>query len=184
MKAPFIVGKLLNLRGLVEEDAVGNYPRWFNNEQVCHHNSHHVFPFSQSAAIEYIRHSWESAEMIVLAITDKKNDVHIGNISLQNINLINRTAEFAIIIGEEEYWGKGYAKEAAELIVRHGFMELNLNRIYCGTSIDNAPMRKLAIYLGMTQEGIRRGHIFKHGVYIDLVEFGLLKDEFILKFPQ
>lgn len=60
----------------------------------------------------------------------------------------------------------------------HGFRAMNLNRIACGTQLDNDGMRKLAQSLGMKEEGRRRQAQFKHGRYIDVVEFGLLRDEF------
>ena len=39
-------------------------------------------------------------------------------------------------------------------------------------------MRKLAAYLGMKEEGQRRQARYKLGRYVDVVEFGLLRDEF------
>ena len=40
--------------------------------------------------------------------------------------------------------------------MKHGFEQLNLHRIYCGTSVKNIAMQKLAAALGFVQEGIRR----------------------------
>jgi RimJ/RimL family protein N-acetyltransferase len=182
MTTAFLEGTRLYLRGLTEEDASGNYPAWFNDAQVCEFNSHHVFPYGRKDAEAYIRSTYEAKESLILAVVLKDKHIHIGNISLQRINLIDRTAEFAVVIGDRASWGKGYAREAAELICRHGFMELNLNRIYCGTSIDNHAMRKLAEGLGMLMEGKRRSHMFKHGRYVDIVEYGVLRPEFFAKF--
>jgi ribosomal-protein-alanine N-acetyltransferase len=182
MITAFLEGKRLYLRGLIDEDASGKYPNWFDDTRVCEFNSHHVFPYSQKDAEAYIRSTHASKDTLALAIVLKDKHVHIGNISLQKINFIDQTAEFAIIIGDRDFWGKGYSREAAELLFRHGFMELNLNRIYCGTSVDNHAMLKLAEELGMQMEGKRRSHMFKHGRYVDIIEFGVLKTEFLAKF--
>jgi len=119
---------------------------------------------------------------LVLAIIELKNDKHIGNIALDNINYINRAAELSIIIGNASCSGKGLGKDAARLICDHGFMALNLNRIACGTFANNTGMRKLAGYLGMVEEGIRRQAVYKNGRYLDIIEYGILKKEYIKKF--
>jgi ribosomal-protein-alanine N-acetyltransferase len=174
MKNVFLSGKRIYLRPLEKKDLKGNYVSWFNNEAVCEFNSHHVFPYTVAQAKNYIESKSGDKNNLALAIIVKKGNHHIGNISLQNINYINRAAEFAIILGENFFWGKGYAKEASLLIIAHGFKALNLHRIYCGTFAKNIAMQKLAKFLGMKKEGEKKDAIFKNGVYIDIVEFGLL----------
>lgn len=181
MKIPFLTTKRIYLRALVEDDLRGNYIKWFNDAEVCRYNSHHFFPYSQEHGRKYIQDVDSSQDNLVLAIVTKKNNVHIGNISLLKINYIDRSAEYAILVGEKSFWGKGYAKEASDLIVKHGFVELNLNRIYCGTSEDNVGMIKLAKALGMKNEGVRRRAIYKNGSYHNIIEFGLLRSEYLEK---
>ena len=79
--------------------------------------------------------------------------------------------------GEKEVWGKGYSKEAGRLIVNHAFKVLNLQRIFCGTSEKNIPMQRLALGMGFKEEGRRRRSVFKDGEYLDILEYGLLKEE-------
>lgn len=165
------------LRGLQESDIYANYVNWLNDEEVCRNNGHHIFPYSEKQAVEYIDFANKTKDALILAIVTNKGNVHIGNIALQNINYIHRTADFAIIMGEKEYWGKGYSKEAARLIVNHGFSALNLHRINIGTTKDNDPMQKLAIGMGFAKEGVRRKALFKNNVYVDIIEYGLLKSE-------
>jgi len=98
---PFIIGKTITLRHLVPEDIEGNYPNWFNDADICVGNSHHVYTFTKDTALEYIRSLSERRDIIVLAIIDKSDEQHVGNISLQKINYISRSAELAIIIGEK-----------------------------------------------------------------------------------
>ena len=175
---PFLVGPRVVLRALVESDATGVYPSWFNDEEVCRGNSHHVFPFSQEEALEYIRASARSRELLVLAVTLRADGCHIGNIALERMKPVDGSAEFAIVIGDRSAWAKGYATEAARLICQHGFRALNLHRIGCGTFDDNEPMKRLAARLGMREEGRRREAAYKDGRYVDVVEYGVLKDEF------
>jgi RimJ/RimL family protein N-acetyltransferase len=176
---PFLQGQHIYLRVLTDEDASGDYPAWLNDAEVCRGNSHHVFPYPKEAALDYIRKVRESTTNLALAIVLREDHRHIGNITLQSIHPINRSAEFAMLIGDKSAWGKGYGLEAGQLMCQHGFETLNLHRIYCGTFADNAGMIGLAHALGMKEEGRRREAAFKDGKYLDIVEFGLLESELL-----
>lgn len=180
----FLEGDNLYLRNLNKEDINNNYIHWFDDSEVCKMNSHHRFPNSEESMIKYIESVNNSNNQLVLAIIDKNDKDHIGNVSLQNINYINRSAEFAIIIGEKKYWGKGIGKECGKLIIKHGFSELNLHRIYCGTLSKNNGMINLAETLGFKKEGIRHEAEFKNNIYFDIIEFGLLKKEWKTNFSE
>lgn len=173
----FIVGKRVILRTLCLKDVAGPYLSWFNDAEVCRYNQHHVFAYYKHQAQEYIRKSISSRSELVLAIVTKRGARHIGNIALQRIDLISRNAQFSIILGDKKYWGKGYAKEAMRLLLKHGFTQMNLHRIYCATTVDNIAMQKLALSVGMKREGLRRQAAFKSGRYVDVVEYGLLRNQ-------
>lgn len=178
---PFLVGDRIYLRALYETDAWGPYPTWFNDEETCRGNSHHVYPYTPEQALEYIRHANQSRQDLVLAIVRKEDDQHIGNIALHHISPVYRSAEYAIVIGEKVDRGKGYSKEAGRILFNHGFFTLNLHRIACGTFADNLPMVRLAAYLCMQVEGRRREAAYKDGSYIDVIEFGVLEREYAAK---
>lgn len=177
-KEVFLEGKRIYLRSLKKEDIRGNYARWLNDHEVCRFNNHGYFPATAKELEKYVDRVNSDNSILVLAIVSKRGNVHIGNIAFRYIDWISRSAEFAIIIGEKKFWGKGIAKEAADLILRHGFNELNLHRIYCGTSEDNIPMRSLAAYLGMKKEGLRRQAFFKNEKYRNIIEYGILRHEY------
>jgi RimJ/RimL family protein N-acetyltransferase len=179
---PFLVGKKVYLRALTESDSEGSYPTWFNDADVCRWNSHHIFPYTPEDARAYIQQANSDHSRLVLAVVRSKDDVHIGNIALDRINYINRTAELTIVIGDRTCWGAGYGTEAARLICDHGFLALNLNRIACGTFEDNVGMRKLAECLGMAEEGRRRKAVYKLGRYVDIIEYGVLRSEYVARF--
>ena len=132
------------------------------------------FRTAAEGALEYIRAVRARRDCLVLAVVLRDGDRHIGNISLQSIDPISRSAEFAIVMGDKATWGKGYGEEAGALIVAHGFRALNLHRIYCGTFESNQGMRKLAERLGMREEGRRRDAAFKDGEFVDVIEYGVL----------
>jgi RimJ/RimL family protein N-acetyltransferase len=173
----FLKGERIHLRALMEKDLTSSYLQWLNDEEVCRNNSHAVFPNTEQR-MKTFYNSIQNQLNVVLAIIHSDTDRHIGNVSLQNINWISRNAEFAILMGEKDFWGKGYGKEAARLIMQYGFERLNLHRIYCGTLNGNSGMIKLAASMGMIEEGRRREAIFKNGKYVDILEYGILYHEF------
>lgn len=178
MNKPYLIGETIYLRTIEAGDLTESYRQWFNDGEVCQFNSHHRFPSYQENLTDYFRDVIKSKNNLVLAIVDKKNDAHVGNIALQNLNYIDRSAELAIIIGNKDYWRKGVGEEACNLIVSHGFNALNLHRIYCGTSEKNAGMQKLAEKLGFKKEGIARDAIFKEGSYHNVFNYGLLGSDY------
>jgi [ribosomal protein S5]-alanine N-acetyltransferase len=174
----FLKGECITLRPLTDEDVNGNYSRWLNDPEITQYNSHGRFPVSKDDLLNFIKAAHVSRTSLVFAIEDTATGVHIGNISLQGISWVDRSAEIAFLLGEKSYWGKGIMKEAGALVIRHAFMQLNLHRIHCGTSSENKGMQKLAENLGMKQEGLRREAIFKNGIFLDVIEFGILASEY------
>lgn len=166
------------VRALNLDDLDGPYPSWFEDQQVCQYNNHGKF-FKSKAELESFIANISNRQELVWAICHDK-DGHIGNVSLQSINWINRSAEFAILMGNKAHWNKGAAFLASNQLVKHGFEKLNLHRIYCGTAATNQGMIKLASKLHMTQEGLRRQHLFLEGHWCDMLEFGVLKEEFAM----
>ena len=160
------------VRGLCEADIEGPYPSWFEDQEVCAFNSHGKFVRTKEYFRQFIR-GLDADRMIVWAICHAE-DGHIGNVALQNISLINRNAEFAIILGDRSHWGKGVGELASKTIIEHGFKKLNLHRIYCGTAANNEGMKKLALNLGMKVEGIRKEHVFLNGAWVDVIDYGIV----------
>jgi [ribosomal protein S5]-alanine N-acetyltransferase len=184
MIPPFLEANDIYLRPLLPEDADGPYLNWFNDDVVCQGNSHHVVPYTYQAAQAYIDKAQTFDSQLVLAVVLQEGHKHIGNVALLRIDFISRSSEFAIVIGEKDCWGKGYSKQAARLIFDHAFFTINLKRIYCGTFETNITMKKLAEFMGMREEGRRRNAAFKNNGYVDIIEFGVLRDEYIFQPPK
>ncbi|WP_084607367.1 GNAT family N-acetyltransferase [Sulfurospirillum arcachonense] len=169
-------GERIYLRELRLEDAQGNYPNWLNDPEVCRYNSHGDILYTKEMAKEYIKSIQNSLTCKVFAICENVDETHIGNISLQNISVKNKNAEFAILMGEKSFWGKGYAKEASDMLLEYGFNNLCLHRIYCGTSEANTPMQKLAHAMNMEKEGVKKEALFKDNKFYDVFEYAIVNE--------
>lgn len=165
------------VRSLRESDLNGPYQSWFEDQEVCKYNSHGKFFKNANWFREYYD-NLNREDRVVWAIC-QQDDGHIGNVSLQNISFINRNAEFAILIGNRKHWRKSVGLNASLALLHHGFEKLNLERIYCGTAAANLGMQHLALRLGMLEEGRRRKHLFLDGAWQDMLEFGVLREDFL-----
>lgn len=164
------------VRVLRQSDLSGPYPGWFEDQLVTQNNSHGKFVKTQEYFQEYFDRL-NSEDQLVWAICHK-DDGHIGNICLQLINFVNRNADFGMLIGDKRHWGKGVALKALQALLEHGFYKLNLERIYCSTPATNHAMQKIALKVGMTEEGRRRSHLYLEGQWVDMIQYGILRDEY------
>jgi ribosomal-protein-alanine N-acetyltransferase len=175
---PFLVGKKCYLRGLEKADLTGPYFQWFNDQEVTRHMFHGAFPNSEARMQKFFDHVSTSEKDLVLAIIDKKTNKHVGNIGLHHINWIYRTAELGIIIGEAKTQGKGLGTEALQLILNHGFMRLNLHKVYLLTEEGNIAAVKAFEKAGFKKEGLLREDCFRNGKYANSHYMGCLRKDF------
>jgi len=54
---------------------------------------------------------------------------HIGNCSYYNVDNLRKETDLGILIGDREYWEKGYGSDALATLVRHIFDDVGLKRI-------------------------------------------------------
>jgi RimJ/RimL family protein N-acetyltransferase len=98
--------------------------------------------------------------------------MHIGNIGLHKIDYIHRHAEIGIIIGEKEFWKRGFATKSVNAIADYAFNTLNLHKLYAIVMKENTGSMKAFENAGFDKEGLIRDHFFKHGIYHDVVYWG------------
>ena len=85
-------------------------------------------------------------------------------------------AELGYCVGKP-FWNRGYATEAARLIVAFGFNELQLNRIASRHLVRNPASGRVMQKIGMVLEGTLRQDTVKWGKYEDLHAYGLLRND-------
>jgi RimJ/RimL family protein N-acetyltransferase len=73
---------------------------------------------------------------------DTLDGKHIGNCSCYNIDFEKEEAELGILIGDRDYWDKGYGSDAVITLLNHIFKEKKLKKIYLHTLEDNIRAQK------------------------------------------
>lgn len=137
-------------------------------------------PYPDGAAEEWIasRMQRQNGE-IAFAIDDGEL---VGVIGLHPRGDDDR-AEIGYWIGVP-YWGRGYATEAGWEVIRYGFEQLGLNKIYAGCFSRNPASGRVLQKLGMRREGTLRQQHKKWGEYVDVEFYAILRDEYEVLHPQ
>ena len=66
----------------------------------------------------------------------------IGNCMYYDIDTIRKQTEIGILIGDREYWNKGYGTDAVDTICRYIFESTDFKKIYLHTLIWNTRAQK------------------------------------------
>lgn len=92
------------------------------------------------------------------AIVDD-TDEYVGTISLKNISPANKNAEYAIVTKRDAH-GTGLAYEATKEIIKYGFEDLKLHRIYLNVLEENDRANHFYKKCGFVYEGTSKEHIY------------------------
>jgi RimJ/RimL family protein N-acetyltransferase len=90
------------------------------------------------------------------------NGEHIGNCAYYNINRFKGEAEVGIMLGNRQYWNRGYGTEAMILLADYIFNKHNFKRIYLKTLDCNIRAQRCFLKCGFTNCGTKKqdGHNF------------------------
>lgn len=105
---------------------------WFNDPEVSIPLGDEAYtPYSLEKARDDVQEIINKQKHM-FSIIDSVTDTLIGRCGLYNIDWINRKAGLGIVIGEKEYWNRGYGQDATSLLLEHAFHFLNLNSVMLG----------------------------------------------------
>jgi [ribosomal protein S5]-alanine N-acetyltransferase len=133
-----------------------------------------AYPYTEQDARDFLRLAREP-DKLWLAITLRPEGRQIGGIGFR-IETQHRHAELGYWLGAP-YWGHGYATEAAQEMLRYGFEELALHRIFATHFKHNPASGRILKKIGMRYEGCQREHLLKWGDFVDSEMYGILRRE-------
>ena len=152
---------------------------WVNDEEVmCFYgdpcNTQSLAEVEQWFARLQEASGYSSKQFIIKT----EEGIPIGRIFYQYLDIKHNRTELGILIGEKEYWGKGYGTDAIIAFLDYLFNELGLHRVYLHVQSYNTRASRCYEKCGFIQEGIFRHHSFTRGEYYDDLIMGILRDEF------
>jgi RimJ/RimL family protein N-acetyltransferase len=89
------------------------------------------------------------------------------------------TAEWGFAMGSP-FWGTGIFPEAAGLVVDFVFDIVGTHRLEARAAVANGRGNGALKKLGAVQEGVLRKSLFRHGLYLDQILWGILEEDWRL----
>ncbi len=132
-----ILGANIVLRTKTIDDATDDY-NWESDPELARLDA--TSPVSCSLAryrtdyAEELRNPYSASCRFGI---DTKDGTHIGNCAYYNINERHSETELGIMIGNRDYWNKGYGVEVITTLLDHVFQNTQLKRVYLKTLANN-----------------------------------------------
>ncbi len=102
----------------------------------------------------------------------------IGDCGLFNADRRSGTAEVGIGIGDRDYRGRGYGREALGLLVEYGFRLQNFRKLWLEVHGSNERAIRSYRAVGFVEEGRQREQTWSGGRYEDVVLMALFRSDF------
>ena len=123
-----------------------------------------------------------ATKYIFKAVNESTNEV-IGHISLGNVDRINESARIGkVLIGQSESRGNGYGTQLMLAALTFAFEELKLHKVTLGVFDFNTSAIKCYEKVGFKKEGLLRDARKNGDEYWNLIEMGILENEWKAKF--
>ena len=173
-----IYGKRVRLRGAERSD-LEKFVVWINDPEVTRGLTL-TLPMSsvdEEKWFEGMQQRPQEAKSLVIDMKDGDGWRVIGNSGFFDFDWLARGAEVGIMIGEKSIWNQGYGTEVMNLLLRHGFGTLNLNRVYLRVYAENHFAIRTYKKVGFVHEGCLRQAVYKYGKYSDVFVMSVLREE-------
>ncbi len=177
-KGPTIRTRRLLLRPFATEDADAlqrlaadrevadqmiSLPRPLRRENLQHWIRTHRLEFARGSAFRF-------------AIGMPEAQPLVGAVELRDVDPEHLQAELSFWVGKP-WWGRGFATEAAEGVLRFAFENVGLNRVYAHHMLRNPASGRVLAKLGMQHEGLLRERVRKNDSFEDVVLCARVRDD-------
>jgi RimJ/RimL family protein N-acetyltransferase len=150
---------------------------WLNDSEVMKYLENAFPSRSYESVVEY--YEQRIKEPYRYMIIDQKSSKPIGTCRLFNINHKDDRCEFALIIGDKDYWGKGYGMDAVEMCKKIAFVGLNLNRLELHCYAINNRAIKLYTKCGFKKDGQLREYSQLNSKHEDVIIMSILSADYL-----
>ena len=169
---------MYKLRELCKED-LKEINKWRNNKTLID-NLGAQYRYINLSVDEkwYDNYMQNRMSCVRCSIIDENNNI-IGLVSLTDINQINQSCIYHIMIGNDVNQGKGAGTYATKTMINHAFNNLNLKRIELSVLTTNKQAIHLYESCGFIKEGTRRKCTYKNGKFVDMHIYSILYEDWI-----
>jgi RimJ/RimL family protein N-acetyltransferase len=176
--SPTLPSPRLILRELVVEDwpAVHDYAR---RAEACRYqpwgpNTPDESRAFVEAAVASSASPARARYALALTLASPGRLIGVGELNVRSVPF--RTGEISYIV-HPDLWGQGFATEAAAALLRFGFDDLGLHRIYATCDPRNVASGRVLQKCGLAHEGRRRHDMLLRDGWRDSDLYAILEDE-------
>ncbi len=168
-----LIGEKVVLREKKLNDAAEDYV-WRRDTELSQLDATRPISMSFSDYHQYTREElkYDSYYSVRLAV-ETLDGIHIGNCMYYDINDRRKEAEFGIMIGNRDYWGRGYGSDAVKTLINYVFSSTHLTKIYLHTLEENHRARRSFTKSGLSE--IRK--VKRSGK--DFIRMEIIKDDWL-----
>lgn len=161
-----IANKKIRLRPKKIADAFNNY-QWQTDPELVKLDAASMInsSFVHYLSLYLAELKYPSPQRKSFAIEASNGD-HIGNCSYYDVNRRKSEAQLGIMIGDRNYWSKGYGTAAVITLLGHIFANTEINRVYLKTLVSNIRAQKCFRKCGF----IFQNHIKSDGYHFVVME--------------
>jgi RimJ/RimL family protein N-acetyltransferase len=131
-------------------DELKVYLSWMRNKKASPFIQGVNENFTSQELIDYILEKNDSKTALLLGIFVKPDKTHIGNIKLEII-IPRKSAAIGILIGEEDWRGKGVGLEVMTRVLLYCFKDLKLETVELGVNMNNIAAINLYSRIGFIE---------------------------------
>ncbi|MFT6899912.1 MAG: ribosomal-protein-alanine N-acetyltransferase [Colwellia sp.] len=157
-------------------DVNSTYVNWLNDPQVNQYLETRFQQQTLSSVTCFVADILANNSDHLFTIRSHLNG-HIGNIKIGGINKHHGVGYISLFIGDKTVWGKGYAKQAIQLVSDYAFNTLQLRKLSARAYQPNIGSTKAFLSAGYKHDGIFKDHFVLHGKSCDLIQVCLFKSE-------
>ena len=128
--------------------------------------------------IDWLNGTFDRHEAVQWAITLPEDDLLMGTCGNYAWDRHDRHVDVGYHI-LPSHWGQGYATEACHAVLRWSFEHLDVHRIQADCTVGNIASERVLLKCGFMVEGIWRESCWEHGRFVDIKQFGVLRQEYI-----
>jgi len=169
-------GKKIHLTS-VERESLEQMRNWRNQPEMRKYFREYREISKDMQENWYTKRVQSDREQVNFEIHENNTGALIGHCGLYYIDWLHRHAEFGIYVGDKTYRSGGYGSDALRTLIKYGFNDLNLNKIWCEVYTNNDAL-EVYKHLGFQHEGVLRQHYYNEGKYWDSTMLSMLKSEF------
>lgn len=150
--------------------------RWRNQDEV-RKNFIYQELFTVESHENWIRNMVETGKVVQMIICDEKTNQGLGSVYIRDIDRTHHKGEYGIFIGESAARGRGVGTAAAKLMLKYGFEELSLHKIFLRVFADNSQAIRSYKKAGFVREAYLKDEVCIGGKYRDMLLMAVIGEE-------